>query len=123
MATAHKDLSHAVGGPSGSLAALLETEARLDVVVAEAREKAAGRLAEAQAAAEASAAGLTEQIAAVRRTEDARLSAELAARRARLQATGLAAAAKFDQLTEADLREMAQWLVAELIDPSPERGR
>lgn len=117
MATPPRSLAHAPASANGGdLARLLETEARLEESLGEARTEAARLVAEAQAAARAREAALDAELDA----EGRRLEGEIGAQRDRAQRDIAAAAQReaerYDAVPPARIGELARRVVQRLLE-------
>lgn len=120
MATRPGSLAHAGASPNGGdLARLLETEARLEESLADARTEAARLVAEAQAAARTREAALDAELDALGRRLEAEIAAQRDAAQRDIAAAAQHEAERYDAVAPARIGELARRVVQRLLEGGP----
>jgi vacuolar-type H+-ATPase subunit H len=109
--------------PGEELGRLIEMEQRLAARVEAARREAGDLIARARAEADSAASEAEARIGAATREVDERLRAEYAARRRDTEEQGSRQAAIFASATDAQVKALAQFAIARLLEVPPEAPR
>lgn len=107
--------SSAVSAGASDLSRLVETEARLETILASARVDGARRIAVAQDAAQARDAALAAELETAGRGLEAEIAAERARREAEITAAGRRDAERYDRVTAEGIAALARDVVRQLV--------
>ena len=108
--------------PDSALARLLATEARLETMLAERRAAAEARVRAAEAGAARRLDEVEAELAAAAREIETRLARERADRMAAATERATAALRAFEQLDDAMVASLAEWVVGQVIDSAGGEG-
>jgi hypothetical protein len=101
-----------------SLARLLETETRLETLLAESRERAEAMISDAERQAEAGAAALENELAEAAALAETRLSADCAERLVALSRESELALGHLRGIGPERISELARWISEQVLDPT-----
>ncbi len=115
MAMRQQSKPSSPAGDAGDLTRLLETEARLEEMLRQAREEAARLIAEAQQAARAREEALGAELAAAVQQLDATIEAERRRQEREIAADARRRAEGFDQVSPERVEELTRDIVGRII--------
>jgi vacuolar-type H+-ATPase subunit H len=118
----HAKAPRAEPAPDSALARLLATEARLETMLAECRAVAEARVRDAEAGAARRLGDVETELLDATHEMEARLARERRERLASATARATAALAAFEQLNDATVATLADWVVTQVIGSAGGEG-